>query len=69
MPKKLVNISLAAEILKVSPETLRYWDKKGLLKAERNKQNGYRLYDISTLQKFVSKNQTLRPKNNLKKED
>jgi len=64
MPKKLVNIGLAAEILKVKTETLRYWDKIGLLPAVRNKQNGYRMYDISKIQAFKEKH----PQRQLKEE-
>lgn len=55
MPKKLVNISTAAAILAVSPDTLRYWDKIGKLSPLRNKNNRYRLYDISKLQNFAEK--------------
>lgn len=55
MTKKLVTIKSASEILSVSPSTLRNWDKSGKLKAEKNKINGYRLYDISALEKFADK--------------
>ena len=55
MPKKLVTISIAASILKVSPDTLRYWDKIGKLSPNRNKNNSYRLYDISKIQNFAKK--------------
>ncbi len=53
MAKKLITIKLAAEILGVSVETLRNWDKTGRLKAERGKKNSYRLYDISALEKYA----------------
>ncbi|HEY4515053.1 MAG TPA: MerR family DNA-binding transcriptional regulator [Candidatus Paceibacterota bacterium] len=52
MPKGLVTIRSAGEILRVSVETLRNWDKSGRLKASRNK-NGYRVYNISELEKFA----------------
>jgi len=56
MTKNLITIKSAAEILSVSPSTLRNWDKNGKLKAIKNKINGYRLYDISALEKFAEKN-------------
>lgn len=49
----VVTIKSAAEILRVSVETLRNWDKSGKLKAIRNK-NGYRGYRISELEKFAT---------------
>ncbi len=51
--KKLITIKLAAEILGLSKEVLRDWDKSGKLKANRNHNNNYRLYDITQLQKFA----------------
>ncbi len=47
-----VTIQIAAEILHVSVNTLRNWDKKGRLTARRGK-NGYRYYDINALEKFA----------------
>lgn len=42
--KKLFNISETAEILQVSTETLRRWDKEGKFKSVRNPMNNYRVY-------------------------
>lgn len=53
MPKKLVTINTAADILGVTPDTLRHWDNCGKLIAQRGEKNNYRLYDISKLQKFI----------------
>lgn len=46
-------------------ETLRNWDKTGKLKARRNK-NGYRVYNISELEKFAEKEGLKRPKRGIK---
>lgn len=54
MKKGMVTIKSAAEILGVSVETLRNWDKGGKLKASRDT-NSYRLYKISKLERFAEK--------------
>lgn len=56
MAKKLVTIQVAAEVLGVSRGCLRNWDGCGKLQAIRNKNNRYRFYDITKLQKFASAN-------------
>jgi len=59
MQKNYVTIKEAAEILGVSPMTLRRWDKNGKLKASRHRFNNYRVYkkkDILSIRKnLVSK--------------
>ena len=40
----LITIKGAAEVLGVSEQTLRRWDKAGKLHARRHPMNGYRLY-------------------------
>ncbi len=50
-----VTIKSAADILNISTETLRNWDRSGKLKAKRDK-NGYRVYNISELEKFADQN-------------
>ncbi|HNZ55443.1 MAG TPA: MerR family DNA-binding transcriptional regulator [Candidatus Paceibacterota bacterium] len=62
MEKGLVTIKSAAEILGVSVETLRNWDRRGVLKAKRSPQNGYRLYNISELQKMLKQKQIKEPR-------
>lgn len=52
--KKLLKLSEAAELLNVHPNTLRKWDKKGLLKAVRfgqRRDRRYRREDVAKLLK------------------
>ena len=67
MNRGFVTIRSAAEILRVSVETLRNWDQKGKLKASRNT-SGYRMYKITELEKFAQANGLRRPKRVLKLE-
>lgn len=60
MKSGYVTIKSAAEILGVSVETLRNWDKSGRLTAKRDK-NGYRMYRIPELEKFAEKEGLKRP--------
>ena len=53
MQKGFVTIKSASEIVGVSIETLRNWDKQGKLKSKRDPQNGYRLYCISQIQEYL----------------
>lgn len=41
---EMMTIKAAAEVLDVSEQTLRRWDKAGKLRAKRHPMNGYRLY-------------------------
>lgn len=41
---EVATIKLAAEVLGVSEQTLRRWDKAGKLRAERHRMNGHGLY-------------------------
>lgn len=47
------SIKQAAEILGVSPLTLRNWDKSGKFKAQRHPMNNYRVYKLSALEKII----------------
>lgn len=58
----MVTIKSAAEILGVSVETLRNWDRQGKLTAKRDPENGYRLYNISKIQEQLKKH-SLKTKN------
>jgi MerR family transcriptional regulator, copper efflux regulator len=55
LPVKLsdfLTVADAAEVLGVSPSTLRHWDRTDKLKCVRHPVNGYRLYrrtDLETL--------------------
>lgn len=51
---KLLKISEAAELLNVHPNTLRQWDKKGILKAVRFGQRGDRRYRKEDIMKLIS---------------
>lgn len=44
MPKKFLNVKEVAQLLGVTPLTIRNWDQKGKLIAYRNPVNNYRLY-------------------------
>lgn len=68
MPNGLVTIRSASEILRISVETLRNWDKQGKLKARRDK-NGYRVYNISELEKYAEKEGLRRGRPKLKLTD
>lgn len=41
---ELLTIKAAAEVLGVSEQTMRRWDKAGKLRAKRHPMNSYRLY-------------------------
>jgi excisionase family DNA binding protein len=41
---EVLTIKAAAEVLGVSEQTLRRWDRAGKLRAKRHPMNGYRLY-------------------------
>jgi len=51
----LYSLKEACELLKVHPNTLRKWDKKGILKAVRFGQRGDRRYRKEDILKLVSK--------------
>lgn len=65
MQKGVVTIKSASEILGVSVETLRNWDKTKKLKAARDG-NKYRIYKISELEKFAKENGLRRPRQSIK---
>ena len=50
----LITISEAAEILGVSIDTLRRWDKKGKLSPVKTSDAGYRLYNRSQIELFLN---------------
>jgi excisionase family DNA binding protein len=61
MPRKAAEVKLsdyltvseAAELLGVSPSTLRHWDRTDKLKCERHPLNGYRLYHREDLRALL----------------
>jgi excisionase family DNA binding protein len=48
-----LTILEAAELMGVSPSTLRNWDRAGKLKAGRHPLNGYRLYRKTELETLL----------------
>lgn len=50
---KLLTIAEAAELLKVHPETLRRWDREGILTAVKVNNRGDRRYNHDTLTDFM----------------
>jgi len=53
--KRYFTIKETAEMLEVTPLTLRNWDKKGKLKACRNPINNYRVYKPGDIELFLRK--------------
>lgn len=53
--KKLLKISETSEMLNVHPNTLRKWDKKGILKAVRFGERGDRRYKKEDVIKLIEK--------------
>ena len=56
--RDFITIRQAADLIGVSPATLRNWDRSGKLKAVRNPMNRYRLYrreDIEALLARIEK--------------
>lgn len=49
---KLITIQKAAEILGVTPLTLRNWDNNGKFPASRHPINNYRVYKLSDIEKL-----------------
>ncbi len=53
--EELLTLKEASQILKVHPNTLRLWDKKGLLVAVRIGEKRARRYKKVDLEKFIKK--------------
>jgi DNA-binding transcriptional MerR regulator len=47
--EKPVRIGEAAELLDLTRDTLRSWERDGLIEVPRNPQNGYRLYGLEKI--------------------
>ncbi len=56
MIERLLILHQAAGILKVSPDTIRRWEKKGLIKSFRSPQN-HRLFNLAELERVIAKHQ------------
>lgn len=55
--EKYLTVKQAADILNVSPETLRRWDNSGKFKSSRHPINNYRAYSEEQLQNLVEEMQ------------
>ena len=53
--RNLLKLSEAAELLNVHPNTLRKWDKKGILKAVRFGERGDRRYRKLDVERLIKK--------------
>lgn len=53
MKEVYFSIKEAAEILGVTPLTLRNWDKTNKFKANRHPMNNYRVYKLSAIEKVI----------------
>jgi len=61
----MLTVSEAAKELDVSPDTIRRWAKKGLIKDKRSEQN-HRLFDINELKRAHKKYQSTEPEGKYK---
>lgn len=50
------SINALAKLAGVSTRTLRFYDKKGLLRARRDLDNNYRYYDETEVDRSITKN-------------
>jgi len=50
----MCNVHEASEILQVSPDTIRRWAKKGLIKSKRS-ENNHRIFDVEELKRVQNK--------------
>ena len=53
--EELLTLKEAAQVLKVHPNTLRLWDKKGVLVAVRIGVKKVRRYKKDEIEKFINK--------------
>jgi len=53
--KKYLTVKETAELIGVTPLTLRNWDKLGKLRAHRNPINNYRIYKSEDIELFQRK--------------
>jgi len=53
MTQRYITIKKAAQLLHVTPLTLRNWDNNGKLKAYRHPSNNYRVYRLDQIEAFL----------------
>jgi len=51
--REYITIKEAADLLGITPQTLRAWEGKGELVPFRNPINNYRVYKISQIEEFI----------------
>jgi len=65
--EKFISIKKAADVLGVTPLTLRNWDKKGKFKAMRHPINNYRVYKATDIDKLLKDMETTTPRRTIPK--
>lgn len=60
--KEYLTIKEAANLLGITPQTLRKWEERGELVPFRNPINNYRVYKVAQVEKFIEdmRNERLR---------
>ncbi len=66
---KYLTIKKAAQLLHVTPLTLRNWDRKGILKPYRHPVNNYRIYRLDQIESFLRQLELSRAKQAKRKMD
>ncbi|MFA1819464.1 MerR family DNA-binding transcriptional regulator [Virgibacillus oceani] len=51
--KEYMSIGEAAKIAEINTSAIRHWEYEGLVRSERNKENGYRIFTIPELRKIL----------------
>ena len=69
MENQYLSIKRAANLLGVTPLTLRNWDKKGTLTAYRNPVNNYRVYRRDQIDLFLRRVENSKNKRHSRKID
>ena len=69
MERKYLTIKETAKILRVSPLTLRNWDRKNTLVAYRNPINNYRMYRWDQIEMFLRRMENSKNRHHGKKID
>jgi DNA-binding transcriptional MerR regulator len=62
MKRRYLSIKQAAEIIGVTPLTLRNWDRRGKLRPFRNPVNSYRYYRVDQIEAFLRAMESSREK-------
>ena len=60
--KEYLTIKETADLLGVTPQTLRAWEKKGEFVPYRNPINNYRMYKVTQVESFIEEMRSERSK-------